>query len=100
MVISILGILAAVVTMSMVGLTNLAHANANDAERHTVQIALDTMATKDEIPLSSVCPPTGGATTDMTTFPSSAHALSPKYLRQGQTAKSYTCTGEGLVVQS
>ena len=43
-VISILGILAAVVTMSMVGITNTAKDRAQKAELQTVQVALDTMA--------------------------------------------------------
>jgi prepilin-type N-terminal cleavage/methylation domain-containing protein len=69
-VISILGILAAVVTMSMVGVTKLAQQRAADAEKATVQAAVDAMVNEQLVPSDQVC--VGSPTTnDMTKFPSS-----------------------------
>jgi len=111
-VISILGILAAVVTMSMVGVTNLAQSRANDAEKRTVQVALDTMANEQQIDASTVC--SGAAATtptnDMATFPltgggaqppvGTAAPLYPRYLRQRDTHAHYTCDATGVVSQT
>ena len=108
-VISILGILAAIVTMSMVGVANLAQTRANQAELKTVQVALDTMANEQGLDANQVCTGTAGATTDMGTFPDGAPAsanqgsrvaLYPRYLRSPRnTQKSYTCDGAGVVTQ-
>jgi type II secretory pathway pseudopilin PulG len=109
-VISILGILAAVVTMSMVGVTNLAQSRADDAEKRTIQVALDTMANEQQLDASAVC--TGATQTtpnsDMSTFPvpqpgttpaGTAVPLYPRYLRTKGMHKSYTCDGTGVVTQ-
>ncbi len=111
-VISILGILAAVVTMSMVGVTKLAQTRAADAERTTVQAAIDTMANEQLVPPGAVC--TGAATTtatnDMQNFPTGTAApasspagasvqLYPRYLRQQNTHGTYTCNANGEVTQ-
>ena len=106
-VISILGILAAVVTMSMIGVTNLAQSRADSAELKTVQVALDTMANAQQVSASAVCPNTSLQTSDMNTFPASAQnpaigtpeALYPKYLRVQNTHKSYSCDATGVVTQ-
>ena len=112
-VISILGILAAVVTMSMVGVTRLAQDRAAEAERNTVQSAMDAMASEQLVPDGQVC--VGGATntagtSDMTTFPGAAIgtdtiptgrpvALSPRYLRGPSTHGKYFCDANGVVTQ-
>jgi len=107
-VISILGILAAIVTMSMVGVANLAQSRANDAELKTVQVALDTMANEQALDANAVCPAAMGATTDMGAFPAGAPqntapqgtavALYPRYLRSPQhTKRAYTCSQTGEV---
>jgi prepilin-type N-terminal cleavage/methylation domain-containing protein len=108
-VISILGILAAIVTMSMVGVANLAQTRANQAELKTVQVALDTMANEQGLDANQVCTGTAGATDDMSKFPDGAPAsagqgsrvaLFPRYLRSPQfTQKSYTCDATGVVTQ-
>jgi prepilin-type N-terminal cleavage/methylation domain-containing protein len=122
-VISILGILAAVVTMSMVGITTLAQQRAADAEKKTVQLALDTMANDQQVPTDALCATftpfnakkgSDGVmgTQDMANFPVStssaglgnnpggvAVALSPRYLRQASTYGIYTCDPGGVVSQ-
>jgi prepilin-type N-terminal cleavage/methylation domain-containing protein len=107
-VISILGILAAVVTMSMVGVTKLAQQRAADAEKATVQAAIDTMANEQLVPADAVC--VGSPTTsNMKQFPSSdvpsdapaghATALAPRYLRSETTHGTYSCDNTGKVTQ-
>ncbi len=98
-VISILGILAAVVTMSMVGVTNFARSNAQKAEKQTIQVALDTMANANNVPAATVCPSPGVFTNDMSSFPQSgAEPLYPKYLRiKTTTQQSYACDADGTV---
>jgi type IV pilus assembly protein PilA len=113
-VISILGILAAVVTMSMVGVTRLAQQRAADAEKATVQAAVDAMANEQLVPADKVC--TGAvvttATNDMNAFPSGTQApasnapqgesvrLFPRYLRSDKTHGTYTCDASGVVSQA
>jgi prepilin-type N-terminal cleavage/methylation domain-containing protein len=109
-VISILGILAAVVTMSMVGVANLAQTRADAAELKTVQVALDTMANEQGLDANAVCTGQAAATSDMNTFPDNAApntaaqgqrvALFPRYLRSPQnTHRTYTCSTTGVVTQ-
>jgi prepilin-type N-terminal cleavage/methylation domain-containing protein len=101
-VISILGILAAIVTMSMVGITTIAQQHANDTEKNTVQVALDAMAAQQQI--SPTCP--GTATDDMANFPvasggsttpGNAVPLYPKYIHKTPTHQKYTCNADGVV---
>jgi len=112
-VISILGILAAAVTMSMVGVVNLAQSRANDAELNTIQVAMDTMANEQQVPADKVCPANMTATKQMDSFPNSMPAndqatnqppigvslpLYPRYLRSPSTTKrAYTCDASGKV---
>jgi type II secretory pathway pseudopilin PulG len=99
-VISILGILAAVVTMSMVGITSTAKTNSDKAELQTVQVALDTMAADNGITAGNF-PCDGTAKNDMSTFPTTGNqALYPKYLRTKTLANhSYSCDTQGEVQQ-
>jgi len=106
-VISILGILAAIVTMAMVGITNLAQTRANQGEMTTVQSAMDAMMLDQEIAPEQACTGSTGATKDMSQFPNStlwaqqgggtAVSLYPHYLRQQMLNRAYVCTGAGLV---
>jgi prepilin-type N-terminal cleavage/methylation domain-containing protein len=109
-VISILGILAAIVTMSMVGVANLAQSRANEAEMKTVQVALDTMAidtmaSDNGVAQGAVCPGGGAgtsqgtATNDLSDFPhNGAVKLFPKYIRiQTTQQQSYWCDTDGTV---
>ena len=105
-VISILGILAAIVTMSMVGVTNLARTRAQQAELQTIQVAVDTMANEQNLPATAVCPDgpsSGSATHDMGIFPTVTASngvvpLYPKYLRiETTTTQAYYCDSNGTV---
>jgi prepilin-type N-terminal cleavage/methylation domain-containing protein len=113
-VISILGILAAIVTMSMVGVAGLAQQRADSAQLHSIQAALDTMANEQGLAEDQVCPANQGAANDMSTFPGGSDPanvghtgqrvpLYPRYLRTGGPGNllnhTYTCTPQGVVSQ-
>lgn len=115
-VISILGILAAVVSMSMVGITSLAQSRALQAERMEVQGALNFMVADQGVDPDQACSlydgPAAG-TSDMTEFPSRLPrqpgasegaqpggkpvALYPRYVHTRTTVGRYVCTGSGVV---
>ena len=105
-VISILGILAAIVTMSMVGITNQARTNAQKAELQTIQVAMDTMASDQGVATDKVCPAgpfSAPGTNDMSDFPqptdsSGGVPLWPNYIRIKTTStQSYYCEKNGTV---
>jgi prepilin-type N-terminal cleavage/methylation domain-containing protein len=118
-VVAILGILAAVVTMSMVGVTQIAQQRAAQSELATVQTAYDTMLADQGVPAGSECQGASGSTNNMNSFPTTtlwtstpSHALvalAPHYLRGnagdpnnpqgGFTHGSYHCTTNGRIVQ-
>jgi type II secretory pathway pseudopilin PulG len=113
-VISILGILAAVVTMSMVGVVNLAQQRADAAELNTIQVAVDTMANEQQVPANAVCA-VARSSNDMSHFPvdpadandlsvlpgvGQAAPLYPRYLRTQNTKRKYTCDTNGKVSAS
>ena len=111
-VISILGILAAVVTLSMVGITSTAKTNALKAERQTIQVAMDTMAADNQVASGAACPNTGAASavSSMAAFPPGAAAgttvppaqgpiaLYPRYIHNNTNLQqSYWCDANGDV---
>ena len=81
-VVTILGILAAVVTTSLVGLTATAKQNACAEELRTVQTAMDALMAKNNITAVTA---KGTADNNMTTVVAAGEALSPNYLRQATT---------------
>ena len=95
-VVTILGILAAVVTASLVGLTGTAKTNACAEELRTVQVGMDAMLAKNNITAVVV---QAAATNAFTALPTGAGTefLSPNYLRQATTKGSYTWTTTGAV---
>ena len=95
-VVTILGILAAIVTASLVGLTGTAKTNGCAEELRTVQTAMDAMLAKNNI--TSVTAQ-AAATNTFSALPAGAgtEPLSPNYLRQTTTKGSYTWTAAGLV---
>jgi prepilin-type N-terminal cleavage/methylation domain-containing protein len=107
-VISILGILAAIVTMSLVGITNLAQTRANQGEMSTIQSAMDAMMLDQQIDPAIACTgsPAGG-TKDMEQFPNGTDwtesgsgtpvSLYPHYVRKQIMNRSYICTAGGGV---
>jgi len=118
-VISILGILAAVVSMSMAGINAVAQRRADDEELMTVQSAMNFMMADQQVPPEVACSLYAGGpegVTDMAQFPSdqpfvtSAGAggtpghqpvqLWPHYLRGEITHRKYACTGGGTVTRA
>lgn len=95
-VVTILGILAAVVTTSLVGLTGTAKTNACAEELRTVQTAMDAMMAKNNIVTVAA---QATATNTFSALPTGtgAEVLSPNFLRQSTTKGSYTWTAAGLV---
>ncbi len=111
-VISILGILAGVVTLSLVGITSLASKRASDAELMSVQSAMNFMIMDQRLAPEDVCTTPPPATPDMAHFPvdpvddSDLTKLPPKgqqaplyphYLRGRTMSRTYVCTLGGTV---
>jgi prepilin-type N-terminal cleavage/methylation domain-containing protein len=113
-VISILGILAAVVTLSMVGITSTAKTHALQAERQTIQVAMDTMAAENQVATGASCPNTDpkAAVANMDVFPPGPGvnpgtttppagvpiALYPRYIHtKAALQQTYYCDGDGVV---
>ena len=107
-VISILGILGMVVSLSMLGVTALAHKRADDGERLTVQSAMDFMIMDQQIDPAAACDgATAGGTNDMSRFPNGTQwtgkaggvpvSLYPHYLRKQFLDQAYVCTPGGGV---
>jgi prepilin-type N-terminal cleavage/methylation domain-containing protein len=110
-VMTILGILAAIVSISLLGVTGNARAKAKDAEKATVQAAFDAMLSDQQVPaadIASVC--TGAPTNNMQAFPGNAQYTGPgglvpvvlatHYLRQVTTTFKYGCTANGDLIQT
>jgi len=97
-VVTILGILAAVVTSSLVGLTATANTNACKTELSTVQTGMDAMLAKNNITTVAA---QGTATNTFSALPTGAgtEPLNPNYFRQTTTKGTYTWTASGLVTQ-
>jgi prepilin-type N-terminal cleavage/methylation domain-containing protein len=93
-VVTILGILAAVVTTSLIGLTSTAKTNACSEELRTVQTAVDALMAKNNITTVTA---QAAATTDMTIVVAAGEAMSPSYIRQAVTKGAYTWTAAGAV---
>ena len=104
-VISILGILAAIVTISMVGVTKIAQDNANKAEVKTVQASLDTMLSQQKVDATLVCNgwSAANATTNMDIFPvatgsaTGGQPLHSAYIHEAATHNHYWCDTQGAV---
>jgi prepilin-type N-terminal cleavage/methylation domain-containing protein len=93
-VVTILGILAAVVTTSLIGLTATAKTNACAEELRTVQTAVDALMAKNNITTVTA---QAAATSTMTGVIGGGEALSPGYIRQSTTKGAYTWTAAGAV---
>ena len=93
-VVTILGILAAVVTTSLIGLTATAKTNACAEELRTVQTAMDALMAKNNLTAVTA---KGAADNDMTTVVGAGEALSPNYVRQPTTKGTYSWTAAGAV---
>jgi prepilin-type N-terminal cleavage/methylation domain-containing protein len=126
-VMTILGILAAIVSISLLGVTANARSKAKEAEKATVQAAFDAMLSDQQVPsgdIGSYCNAiadasgnfvSGSITTDMANFPGTGSGgpshtyagpdslapvvLATHYLRQLNTKYQYGCTKNGDIVQ-
>jgi prepilin-type N-terminal cleavage/methylation domain-containing protein len=100
-VISILGMLAAVVTISMIGITTKAQQTANSSELKAVQVALDSMLASPTAPADAStagCRDDGGNQgRSMHAFPSLAHPLQPNWIHQTSTHIRVWCDSRGAV---
>jgi prepilin-type N-terminal cleavage/methylation domain-containing protein len=107
-VMTILGILAAIVSISLLGVTASARQKAKDAEKQTVQAALDAMLS-DQQAASNNTGCDGSLHNNMTIFPlntayttqgtGNPTALSTHYLREGRTQYLYSCDASGNITQ-
>lgn len=112
-VMTILGILAAIVSISMLGVTSSARAKAKTEELQTVQAAFDAMLSDQQVDSATVGTICAGApTSDMTQFPAGGQAYAPPnsvaphatflathYLRQPLTSYNYSCDDKGDITQ-
>jgi prepilin-type N-terminal cleavage/methylation domain-containing protein len=116
-VISILGILAGVVTMSMIGLTSMAQQRAQQAELMAIQSAMNFMIMDQGLDPEDACSlyaAGASGTDDMAVFPSNRPwvkqggtappgqrpvpvQLYQHYLRKRTMSRRYVCTGGGTV---
>jgi prepilin-type N-terminal cleavage/methylation domain-containing protein len=116
-VMTILGILAAIVSISLLGVTASARQKAKDAERQTVQAAFDAMLSDQQVPsgdVAAACSALGTYHTDMTKFPTGkaydtvpagsgttlVTVLATHYLREPKTQYGYRCNATGDLEQS
>ena len=96
-VVTILGILAAVVTASLVGLTGTAKTNACAEELRTVQVGMDAMLAKNNIVAVTASAADTSTWTALPVGGAGVQPLSPTFLRQATTKGSYTWTATGTV---
>ncbi|OLE25301.1 MAG: hypothetical protein AUG44_16440 [Actinobacteria bacterium 13_1_20CM_3_71_11] len=98
-VVTILGVLAAIVTLSLVGLTTNAQAKACEQEYKTVQAGLDAYMANNNIDTVSATSING--TSDMTNpvllYNSAPSATSPTYLRNSPTQWAYVWDATGRI---
>jgi prepilin-type N-terminal cleavage/methylation domain-containing protein len=111
-VMTILGILAAIVSISLLGVTANARTKAKAAELATVQAAFDAMLSDQQVPQGSIAGAcaASGTTNNMAAFPGGTQytvpdglipvVLATHYLRQAQTSFKYACDANGDVTQS
>jgi|ERR1700730_9131657 prepilin-type N-terminal cleavage/methylation domain-containing protein len=107
-VMTILGILAAIVSISLLGVTASARQKAAAAEKQTVQAALDAMLSDQQVDQTTTfCD--GTVHNDMTKFPvgtdytvagtGNPTRLSTHYLREAVTQYDYSCDSKGNITQ-
>lgn len=116
MVIAIIGVLFAVVSVGMLGLSAEAQQRADDEEMMTIQSAMNFMLMDQGVDPADACahaPGDSGGVFDMKQFPSSEEfrtsageggpasrrpvQLYPHYLRQQYMRRAYVCANGGTV---
>jgi prepilin-type N-terminal cleavage/methylation domain-containing protein len=105
-VVTILGVLAGIVTLSLVGLTTNASVQSCNAEYKTVQAALDAFMAANNVDTINNGGPTKnmqtvllplGAATGLSLYNTSPGATNPNYTRNGTTQFSYTWDAHGKI---
>jgi prepilin-type N-terminal cleavage/methylation domain-containing protein len=117
-VMTILGILAAIVSISLLGVTASARAKARDAERQTVQAAFDAMLSDQQVKFADISTGCDGSAdhNNMATWPTGVDYVDPSdtknwvagkmthlathYLREPTTNYGYSCDANGDIKQS
>lgn len=109
-VVTILGVLAGIVTLSLVGLTTNASIQSCNQEYKTVQAALDAaMANNNLSTIAAQATATNDMTLTLATTPAPASvvvklynlnptATNPNYTRNGTTAFKYTWNSTGQII--
>jgi prepilin-type N-terminal cleavage/methylation domain-containing protein len=105
-VVTILGVLAGIVTLSLVGLTTNASVQSCNSEYKTVQAALDAFMAANNVDtvnnggptknMQTVLLPIGGAT-GLSLYNTTPGPTSPNYTRNGTTQFSYTWDTHGKI---
>jgi prepilin-type N-terminal cleavage/methylation domain-containing protein len=104
-VVTILGVLAGIVTLSLVGLTTNSSVQACNSEYKTVQAALDAFMASNNVDTINSAGPTKDMQTTLLTVGATNLALynpnpgatSPNYTRNGTTQFSYTWDTHGKI---
>ncbi len=96
-VVTILGILAGIVTLSLVGLTTRANVQACNQEKATIQAALDAYIANQSqttgstvVTITAAATPTNNMTTTVPLFQANPTAAQPNYTRNNITQFYYT----------
>jgi prepilin-type N-terminal cleavage/methylation domain-containing protein len=106
-VVTILGVLAGIVTLSLVGLTTNASVQSCKSEYKTVQAALDAFMAANNVDTINNAGPTKdmgtvllpiGASTGLSLFNTDPGPTSPNYTRNGTTQFSYTWDLHGKIL--
>jgi prepilin-type N-terminal cleavage/methylation domain-containing protein len=96
-VVTILGILAGIVTLSLVGLTTNAVVQSCNQEYKTVQAALDAYMANNNVDAISGASDTNNMTSPVALYNSNPSATSPNYTRNGTTQFYYTWDTHGKI---
>jgi len=107
-VVTILGVLAGIVTLSLVGLTTNSSVQACNSEYKTVQAAIDAFMASNNVDTINPGGPTNSMTTQLlpigaavatplTLFNTNPGPTSPNYTRNGTTQFSYTWDLHGKI---
>jgi prepilin-type N-terminal cleavage/methylation domain-containing protein len=116
-VMTILGILAAIVSISLLGVTASARTKAKDAEKQTVQAAFDAMLADQQVGNGGITGANcdGSSHNDMTNWPKGVPYSDPNkvgwtpglvtvlathYLREPATTYGYSCNATGDITQT
>ena len=107
-VVTILGVLAGIVTLSLVGLTTNASVQSCNSEYKTVQAALDAFMAANNVDTINTGGPTKNMQTTLLTLPTTPATnlalynanpgpTSPNYTRNGTTQFTYTWDAHGKI---